>query len=126
MLLPLQSLAGLVLAAATAAPELYFEQTTQTGSGGPPSGAGVVSQVWYAGHKMRLEAGAGGGGTAFILRLDKEKAWRLDPEAKVATEIDLDRLRARSQMDVAMAGDLMGSEEATPRTAALRTRRTIA
>jgi hypothetical protein len=126
MLLPLQSLAGLVLAASTAAPELYFEQTTQTGPVGAPAGPGVVSQVWYAGKKIRLEAGAGSGGNAFILRLDKETAWRLDPEAKTATEIDLDRLRARSQMDVSMAGDLMGSEEATPRSAALRTRRTIA
>src|SRR5215470_12797038 len=127
MLLPIQCAVGLLLAGpATGAREIYFEQTTQTGSGGALAGPGVVSQVWYSGRKMRLEAGAGGAGHAFILRLDTEKAWRLDPEAKTATRIDLDRLRAKSQMDVAMAGDLMGSEEATPRSAPLRGVRTIA
>jgi len=124
------ALVGLVLAGPASAParrDVYFEQTVVTSADGRPAGPGVVSQVWYSGRKMRLEVGAAVGGPAFILRLDTGKAYRVDPGAKTVTAMDAERLRARSHMDLSMAGDLMGGdEEGSVRTAALRTPRTIA
>lgn len=117
---------GLLLAGAPAGGEVYFVQTTATSTDGRPDGPGVASQVWFAGKRMRMEAADALGGPAFILRLDTGRAYRLDPAAKTAVEIDAERLRSRSQMDLAMAGDLMGAEEGSARTAALRTPRTIA
>jgi hypothetical protein len=109
------------------APELYFEQSTVVRTDGMARGEGVLSRVWYAGKRMRLEAGDVPGGPALLLRLDLAKAWRLDPDRKVATEIDAARLRARSQMDASLAGDLMGgSDERGVRTSALKTPKTIA
>ena len=106
---------------------MYFEQSTLVRTDGVAQGAGVLSRVWYGGKRMRLEAGDVPGGPALILRLDLGKAWRLDPERKVATEIDAAQLRARSQMDASLAGDLMGgSEEGRVRTRALSNPRTIA
>ena len=116
---------GLLLSAAPG--DVYFEQTVVTSTDGRASGPGVVSQVWYSGRKMRMEAGDELRGPAFILRLDLGKAYRLDPLEKTALEIDAARLRARSQMDLSMAGDLMGSdEEGSARTQPLKARRTIA
>ena len=93
---------------------------------GVAEGPGVASRVWYAGKRMRLEA-AEAAAPALILRLDLGKAWRLDPDRKVATEIDADRLRSRSQMDASLAGDLMGGgEEGRVRTAPLADVRRIA
>jgi hypothetical protein len=113
--------------AAPAVAEVYFEQATAVRTDGVAQGQGVLSHVWYSGRRMRLEAGDESGGPALILRLDLGKAWRLDPEKKIATELDAAQLRARSQMDASLAGDLMGGgEEAGVRTAALRTPRTIA
>ena len=37
------------------APDVYFEQTTVVLAEGRPAGPGVVSRVWYAGRRMRLE-----------------------------------------------------------------------
>lgn len=105
--------------------DVYFEQSTVTSTDGRPGGPGVVSQVWCSGKRMRMEAGGAPQGPALILRLDLGKAWRVDPVAKTATEIDAERLRARSEMEVAMAGDLMGGEE-DARTAPLTGGRTIA
>jgi hypothetical protein len=106
---------------------VYFEQSTLVRTDGVTQGAGVLSRVWYGGKRMRLEAGDVPGGPALILRLDLGKAWRLDPERRVATEIDVAQLRARSQMDASLAGDLMGgSEEGRVRTSPLRNPRTIA
>ncbi len=106
---------------------MYFEQSTVVRTDGVAEGAGVLSRVWYGGKRMRLEAGDAPGGPALILRLDLGKAWRLDPERKVATEIDVAQLRARSQMDASLAGDLMGGgEEGRVRTRALGNPRTIA
>jgi len=88
---------------------------------------GVLSRVWYAGKRMRLEAGDAPGGPALLLRLDLARAWRLDPERKVATEIDAARLRARSRTDASLAGDLMGAnDEGGARTSPLKTPKTIA
>jgi hypothetical protein len=111
---------------APAGPEIYFEQATVAYAGGRPRGPGVVTRVWHSGKRMRMEAG-GGRGPALLLRLDAGEAWRLDPEAKTAVALDAERLRARTQMDVSMAGDLMGvGEEGAARTTALKAGRTIA
>jgi hypothetical protein len=117
----------LFAAARASAPDVYFEQTTVVLVDGKPAGPGVVSRVWYAGRRMRLEPGHAAGGPALILRLDEAKAYRIDPDARRAGVLDLERLRARAQMDVSVAGDLMGAgEDARVRTAAVGGPRTIA
>jgi hypothetical protein len=121
-------------AAAPAAPltavrptEVYFEQTTLVRTDGIAQGPGVLSRAWYGGKRMRLEAGDAPGGPALLLQLDLAKAWRLDPDRKVATAIDLAQLRARSQMDASLAADLMGgAEEGVARTVPLKTPHSIA
>jgi Domain of unknown function (DUF4412) len=116
--------APLLLAGGT---NVYFEQLTVTSTEGHSEGAGVVSRVWYGGRRMRLEAGDAEAGPAFVLQLDRGKAYRIDPAEKAAIEIDLERLRSSTQMDLSVAGDLMGGdEEGAGRTAALKTPKTIA
>jgi Domain of unknown function (DUF4412) len=105
--------------------EVYFEQTTVVGAQAA-GGAGVQSRVWYAGRKMRLESGDTRGGPALVLRLDENKAYRIDPERKVTTELDLERLRARAQMDLALAGELMGGTETAARTTPMKSAKTVA
>jgi hypothetical protein len=75
---------------------------------------------------MRLEAGDAPGGPAFILRLDEERAFRLEPARKVAVEVDVRRLRAQARTDLSMAGDLMGLADARPTTTPLKTPHDIA
>jgi len=111
---------ALVLLAAPAAPELYFEQTTIVCPGGEPAGPGVRTRTWHAGQRMRLEAGDTPGGPALILRIDLDRAWRLDPERRVVVEVDIHGLRARSQKDAAFG------EEGAVRTTPLEGSRTIA
>jgi hypothetical protein len=107
-------------------PGLYFEQTTVVRSaGGVAAGPGVRSRVWHSGKRLRLEAGDAPGGPALVLRLDEGRVLRLDPEAKVALELDPSRLRARSHEDASVAASLMGGEEAL-RTAPIEGPRTIA
>jgi hypothetical protein len=109
------------------APDVYFEQTTLVLADGQPAGPGVVSRVWYAGRRMRLEPGGQTGGPALILRIEEGKAYRIDPAARRAVVIDLDRLRARAQMDLALAGDLMGAGgDARVQMSALKEGKTIA
>lgn len=118
---------ALLAAPAAAPPDVYFEQSTVVLEDGRPSGPGVVSRVWYAGRRMRLEPGNTTDGPALILRIDQGKAYRVDPAAKRAIVVDLERLRARAQMDLSLAGDLMGAgEDARVRTSALRETKTIA
>ena len=120
-------LALLAVAPAPAIPDVYFEQTTVVFEDGRPAGPGVVSRVWYAGRRMRLEPGDMADGPALILRIDQGKAYRVDPPGKRAIVLDLERLRARAQMDLSLAGDLMGAgEDARVRTSALRASKTIA
>lgn len=120
-------LALLAAAPVPAAPDVYFEQTTVVFEDGRPAGPGVVSRVWYAGRRMRLEPGDTADGPALILRIDQGKAYRVDPRGKRAIVLDLDRLRARAQMDLSLAGDLMGAgEDARVRTSVLRGTKTIA
>lgn len=112
-------------AADSEAQGLYFEQTTAVVAAEGAAGAGVKSRVWHASRRMRLEAGDAPGGPALVLRLDEGRALRLDPEARVATEIDLASLRARSHQDASVAGSLIGAED-TLRTVSLPGTRTIA
>ena len=117
----------LVLLTVPEAPELYFEQTTIVYQGGEPAGPGVRSRTWHAAQRMRLEAGDTSGGPALVLRLDLDQAWRLDPERRVAVEVDVASLRARSQADAAFAAGMMGGgEEGAVRTTPLEGSRTIA
>ena len=109
----------------TKAAGLYFEQTTVVLSQGQAPGSGVRSRVWHSARRMRLEAGDAVGGPALVLRLDEGRALRLDPEAKVAYQIDPAGLRARSHQDASVAASLLGGEDA-PRTTALDGQRTIA
>ena len=115
-----------LLAAAAGGADVYFEQTTVSTKRGAAAGPGVASRVWYSGKRMRMEPGGAAAGPAFVLRLDTGQAWRLDPATKTAVAVDVDRLRSQAQMDLAMAGDLMGAEEGAARTAPLRARKTIA
>ena len=115
-----------LLLLASEAGGLYFEQLTTSSSAGRAAGPGVASRVWYAGRRMRLEAGAAGAGSALILQLDLGKAYRLDPEARTVTPLDLERLRSRAHMDAAMAGDLMGVGAEGGRSSALSGERRIA
>jgi len=115
-----------LLAATTASPQLYFEQTTIVYVEGEPAGPGVRTRTWHAGRRMRLEAGDAPDGPALVLDIDGDRAWRLDPDRQVAVELDGARLRARSQADAALAGSLMGDEEGSVRTTPLEGSTTIA
>jgi hypothetical protein len=107
--------------------DLYFEQTTTAYADGKPTGPGVLSRVWYGGRRMRMEAGGVAGGPALILRLDQGKAYRVDPAERTVTVIGAERLKTRTQMDAAMAGELMGAtEDARVRTEELPGERTLA
>jgi len=107
--------------------EVYFEQRTYMREDGAAPGPGVLSRVWFAGSRMRMEAGDAPGGPALVLRLDEGRAWRIEPERKIALEIDPARLRARAHMDASVAGDLMGgSEEGSARTTPLPAGKTVA
>jgi hypothetical protein len=125
---------ALLLAATLSAPEappvardgFYYEQTTLVRRAGSAPLPGVRSRVWHAGRRLRLEA-ADPGSTALVLRLDEGRALRLDPESRIATELDLERLRARSASDASVAAGLMGAPaEDELRRAKLRGTRTIA
>jgi hypothetical protein len=105
--------------------EVYFEQLTLTRVDGQEPGPGVVSRVWFGGRKIRLEAGDTPGGPALILRLDTGRAYRLDPEQRTVVELDAERLKARSMMDLSVAGSLMGGLE-DARTRPLQKTKTIA
>jgi hypothetical protein len=119
-------LALLAAPAAGRGTDVYFEQTTVPYANGKPSGPGVVSRVWYGGQRMRMEAGGVGAAPALILRLDEGKAYRVDPTRKTVAVLDAERLRARGQMDSAMAGDLMGAADARVVRTDLPGERTIA
>lgn len=103
---------------------VYFEQTTVVLQDGRAAGPGVSSRVWYAGRRMRMEAVPSG--VALVLRLDEDRAFRIDPAARRVTAFDLETLKARAHLESAMAGDLMGTTDARPRTTALRGTRTVA
>jgi uncharacterized protein DUF4412 len=118
---------AVALAAASSGQGVYFEQTTQVSVDGRVAGPGVQSRVWHAGQRMRMEAGTAGQGPVLILRLDQGRAYRLDPEERVAVQMDLEDLREQARQDAATAGELMGArEEGEARTTPLPGTRTIA
>lgn len=120
------ALVGALAAAGRPAP-VYFEQTTVVTLDGQRQGEGVLSRVWFAGKKMRLESGGVGPGPALVLRLDQGVAYRLDPAKKEAVRLDLGELRDRTREDAAAAGQLMGAGgEDAVRTVALPGARTVA
>lgn len=126
-------LSVIVLSSLLAAPasdrtgDVYFEQVTVTSVDGKPTGPGVTSRVWSSGRRLRLEVGPGPHAPALLILLDAGRALRLDPVEKVAEEVGLDRLRARSHADASVAGDLMGAaEEGAVRTRPLGTSRIVA
>lgn len=108
-------LAPIVLAASLSG--FYFEQTTTAGGQAPVT---VTTRVWVAGRRMRMESGDAFAGSALILRLDMNKAYRLDLADRTVEHMDLDRMKAESQMGLSMAGDVMGGGEGgNPRTETL-------
>jgi hypothetical protein len=123
---------AMVLAIALAAPPapapagLYFEQTTTVYADGRSLGPGVRTRVWHAGGCLRLEAQDAATGPAFVLCSGRGRAFRLDPERKVAVALDVARLRERSQTDAAVAAGLLGGGEEAVRTTPLGERRQIA
>ena len=121
-------IATLLAASLAAAPSgVYFEQTTVLREDGRGPTPGVRSRVWCDGPRMRLESADAAAGPALVLRLDEGRALRLDPESRLATELDVSRLRARSQADASVAAGLMGGPgDEGLRTVALSARRTIA
>jgi hypothetical protein len=124
MILPAVSLAAALSAATVSG--VSFDQITTVQRGGI-SGPGVRSRVSCSGRRMRLEPADGSAGAALVLRLDEDRALRLDPESRIATELDVERLRARSQSDAALAAGLMGAPgEDELRQTALAGRRVIA
>jgi hypothetical protein len=115
------------LLSAPTTPGLYFEQTTIVYRDGEPAGPGVQTRTWHDGQKMRLEAADVTGGPALVLRLDLDRAWRLEPERRVAVELDIAQLRARSQADAAIAAGMTGGgDEGAVRTRPLEGTQTIA
>jgi hypothetical protein len=119
--------AALLLALALAGPAgIYYEQTTRTTSEGENPGPAVRTRVYSLGRRMRLESAESPAGTALVLRLDEGRAFRLDPARKTATLVDVDRLRAQSQLDLAVAGEAFGSGEEEVRTTPLAGSRTVA
>jgi Domain of unknown function (DUF4412) len=110
-----------------APPGLYYEQTTRTATEGETPGPAVRTRVYSLGRRMRLESAETPAGTALVLLLDEGRAFRLDPARKTVTLIDADRLRAQSQLDLAVAGEALGAaDQATVRTAPLAATRTVA
>jgi hypothetical protein len=118
--------ASAAVAAPTPSTDVYFEQTTVAYADGRPSGPGVVSRVWHGGQRMRMEAGGVTPAPALILRLDQGKAYRVDPAQRRVAVLDAERLRTRGQMDSAMAGELMGADNARVVTTPLPGERTVA
>lgn len=121
--------AGAVTAGAAwgAPPDVYYEQTTVVSKDGKSLGPGVSARVWFSGRRIRVEAGDRLKALPLVLRLDEGRALRLDPQRKEALELDVEALRARSQLELSTAGELMGGgEEARVRTTPLPGRRTIA
>jgi hypothetical protein len=106
--------------------EFVFEQTTVVSIGGEAVGPGARARVLVSGRRVRLEAGDEEGGPALLLWLDQGRAFRLDPERRLAREVDAARLRARSHEDAAVASGLIGgAEEGELRTKRLPGSRTI-
>lgn len=106
---------------------VYYEQTTVVSKNGRVTGHGQTARVWFAGRRIRIESGDPLTAVPLILRLDEDRAIRLDPRRKLAVELDVDALRARAQLELSTAGELLGGGEAARvRTTPLAERRVVA
>jgi hypothetical protein len=119
-------LLGVGLVAGASAGDLYFEQSVVSTLNGRTEHPPRIARVWRAQGRLRIEQGEIDQGNVLILRLDRGVAYGLDPSQRIAHLIDLEWLRARSQMDLAAAGDMLGGGDADARLAPLAGTRTIA
>jgi hypothetical protein len=105
-----------------------YEQVTQSRYGTKPRGEAVRTRVHVLGRSLRLESiDANEAGPALVLRLDEGRAFRLDPARKIATRLDLHRLRVQSYLDLSTAGEaLAGADEGSVRTTPLEGSRVLA
>lgn len=106
--------------------EIYFEQKTVTLTDGQPAGPVLLSRVWFAGKRMRLEAGSVPGTPTLILRFDTGAAYRLTPGERRAVFMPLEELRADSQRDLSTAGDFLGGSANSVQTEPLEGSKVIA
>lgn len=121
------SLLAVSLAAAPPPAALCFEQVVTSFVNGRQRGPEQRLRVCHAGPRMRVEPSDAAAGPTLILRLDRNEAWQLDPERRVARRLDVEALRARSHLDLATAGELLGAdEEGGVRSEPLAGTRTIA
>jgi len=124
--LSLTLLLGIGLVAGAATSDLYFEQTVVSTLNGHAGRSPGTARVWRSEGKLRIEQGEIDQGHVLILRLDLGVAYGLDPSRKIFHLINLEWLRARSQMDLAAAGDMLGGSDADARLAPLEGSKTIA
>lgn len=111
---------SLVLAAP--APQMYYEQTVRITRAGQPAGS-ASSKVYWSGRRIRMESGEG----VLLLQLDTGQAFRLVPAEKVAVQLDIERLRARAQLDLATASDALDAgQDANVRSAPSGPTRSVA
>lgn len=102
--------------------QAYYEQTVRMTRDGETSQSTSV-KVYWAGRRMRMETDD----AIFVLQLDTGQAFRLVPAEKLAVQLDTDRLRARSQIDLSTASDAMDAgEDANVRDSPLAEIKTIA
>ena len=107
--------AFLATAAPTAADVRRGLSSSRRRGRGPGRGAGgrrALAGVARRGAACASRRATPPGGPALVLRLDEGRVFRLDPEAKVAVELDASRLRARSHEDASVAASLIGGEDA--------------
>jgi hypothetical protein len=124
--LSLTLLFGVGVVAPASTSDLYFEQTVVSTLNGRAGRSPGTARVWRSEGKLRIEQGKIDGGHVLILRLDLGVAYGLDPSRKIVHPIDLEWLRARSQMDLAAAADMLGGSDAEARLAPLEGSKTIA
>ena len=94
--------AVLSLALAAPGPQMYYEQSVRITRGGQPAGS-TTSKVYWSGRRIRMESGD----SVLLLQLDTGQAFRLVPSQKLTVELDVERLRARAQLDLATAADAL-------------------
>jgi len=99
------------LAVAPAPATLCFEQVVTSFVNGQAHGPEQRLRVCHAGPRMRVAPIGAAAAPILILRLDRNEAWQLEPERRVARKLDVAALRARSHLELATAGELLGADE---------------
>lgn len=116
----LSAVLSLVLAAP--APQMSYEQTVRVTRDGRPAGSSSA-RVFWSGRRIRMESGD----SVLVLQLDTGQAFRLVPAEKVAVELDVERLRARAQLDLATASEALDAgQDANVRSAPSGPARSVA